>query len=161
MGRLALEELVSRYPAEPNVHYAFGTYIAPEEPDAALDEFRKELARDPEHVPALVQVASIELKRSNVAQALPAAESAARIGPTVPAARLVLGRALFEDGQTERAVQELERGAALAPESADIQFALARAYQRAGRAEDAARARQEFLRLGQGAAREAGKQARP
>jgi predicted Zn-dependent protease len=61
----------------------------------------------------------------------------------------VRGRALREAGETERAVQELERGAALAPESRDIQFALARAYQRAGRPADAERARQEFLRLDQ------------
>jgi tetratricopeptide (TPR) repeat protein len=149
VGRLALEELVSRFPAEPNVHYAFGSYIAPEEPEAGLAEYRKELARDPEHLPALVQVAAVELKRGNVAESLPAAESAARVAPDVPAAHLVLGRALFESGETGRAVAALERAAALAPESAEVQFALARAYQRAGRAEEAEKARQEFLKLDQ------------
>jgi tetratricopeptide (TPR) repeat protein len=147
IGRLALEELVSRFPAEPNVHYAFGAYIAPEEPDAAIAEFRKELARDPTHYPALLQVASIETKRGNPDKALAPAEEAARLAPDVPAARLILGRALLELGETERAVQELEKGAALAPNSPDIQFSLARAYKRAGREEDAERARQEFLRL--------------
>jgi tetratricopeptide (TPR) repeat protein len=146
-GRLALEELVSRFPGEPGVHYAFGTYIAPEEPDAALAAFRRELARDPDHYPALVQIASLETKRGNPEQALPPAEQAARLAPDVPAARLVLGRALLELGKTEEAVRELEKGAALAPESPDLQFSLARAYQRAGRADDAERARQEFLRL--------------
>jgi tetratricopeptide (TPR) repeat protein len=147
VGRLALEELVSRFPQEPNVHYAFGAYIVLEEPDAALAEFRKELARDPEHYPALLQIAALEAKRGNVDLALPPAEQAARLAPNVPAARLVLGRALLELGQTDRAVSELEKGAALAPESADLQFALARAYQRAGRNEEAEKARQEFLRL--------------
>jgi predicted Zn-dependent protease len=147
VGRLALEELVSRFPGEPNVHYALGTYIAPEDPEAAVVEFRRELARDPGHVPALVQIASIETRRGNAAEAVAPAEEAVRLAPDVPAARLVLGRALLELGQAERAVQELEKGAALAPESPDIQFSLARAYQRAGRGEDAERARQEFLRL--------------
>jgi tetratricopeptide (TPR) repeat protein len=147
IGRLALEELVSRYPSQPHVHYAFGLYVAPEEPDAAVQEFRKELGRDPRHYPSLLQIASVELKRGNVDVALPSAEAAARVAPDVPAARLVLGRALLEAGEAERAVQELERGAALAPESPDLQFSLARAYQRVGRAEDAERARQEFLRL--------------
>jgi tetratricopeptide (TPR) repeat protein len=147
VGRLALEELVSRFPEEPGVHYAFGAYVAPEEPEKALLEFRKELARDPAHYPALLQIASLEAKRGHADLALPPAEEAARLAPNVPAARLILGRALLELGETERAVSELEKGAALAPESADIQFALARAYQRAGRAGDAEKARQEFLRL--------------
>jgi tetratricopeptide (TPR) repeat protein len=147
IGRLALEELVSRFPAEPNVHYAFGVYIAPEEPEAALDELRKELAREPGHVAALVQIASVELRRGNHAAALPRAEEAARLAPNVPATRLVLGRALIESGEIDRAIAELESGAALAHESPDIQFALARAYQRAGRADDAERARGLFLKL--------------
>lgn len=155
VGRLALEELVSRYPAEPNVHYAFAAYVQPEEPDLAYEEFRKELARDPRHVPALLQVAAVELRRGRGSEALQSAEEAARISPDVPAARLILGRALLEVGQAERAVQELEQGAALAPESAEMRFSLARAYQRAGRAEDAQRAREEFLRLDR-AARERG-----
>jgi tetratricopeptide (TPR) repeat protein len=147
VGRLALEELVSRFPAEPNVHYALGLYVAPEEPEAALEEFRKELARDPAHVASLVQVASVELRRGQADQARSAAQKAVEIDPGVPAARLLLGRALLEAGEVDRAVQELEKGAKQAPESPEIHFSLARAYQRAGRDEDAARARREFLRL--------------
>jgi tetratricopeptide (TPR) repeat protein len=153
VGRLAVEELVSRFPAEPNVHYAFGSYVAPEEPEAAIEAFRRELRATPDHAPALVQIASLELRRGNAEAALGAAEQAVRLSPEMPAARLVLGRGLFEQGETERAVAELEKGAALAPRSAEIQFALARAYQRAGRAEDAERARERFRRL-RGDARE-------
>jgi tetratricopeptide (TPR) repeat protein len=151
VGRLALEELVSRYPAVPNVHYALGSYIAPDDPDAAVEEFRRELRANPEHVPAMLQMAMIELRRGNAAAALPLAEEGVRLAPEVPASHLALGRALLETGETERAVGALERSAALAPESADVQFSLARAYQRAGRPADAERARQEFLRLDQAA----------
>jgi predicted Zn-dependent protease len=147
VGRLALEELVSRYPTEPNVHYAFGVYLAPEEPDAALREFRTELRANPEHFPALLKIASLETRRGNGAEGVAAAEKAVSLQPALPGARLILGRALLEAGNAERAVQELEKGASMAPESGDIQFALARAYQRAGRTEEAARARQEFLKL--------------
>jgi hypothetical protein len=38
-------------------------------------------------------------------------------------------------------------GIKLAPDSPGLHFSLARAYQRAGRAEDAAREREEFTRL--------------
>lgn len=160
IGRLALEELVSRFPGEPNVHYALGAYVAPEEPDLAIAEFRKELARDPAHVPAMIQMAALELRQGDAAQAASLGEEATRLAPTVPAARLVLGRALLEKDEAARAVQELEQGVALAPESADLQFALARAYKRVGRAEDAERARQQFLTL-ERAAREHAKDSGP
>ncbi len=147
VGRLALEELVSRFPSVPNVHYALGAYIAPDDPEGALEEYRRELRAQADHYPSLLQIALIETNRGRAAEGLPFAEQAARVAPDVPAARLALGRALLDLGQTERAVAELEKGTALAPESPDLQFALARAYQRAGRADAAERARQEFLRL--------------
>ena len=46
-----------------------------------------------------------------------------------------------------KAVQELEVGVKLAPDSPETRFALAQAYERAGRKEDAARQRVEFKRL--------------
>jgi tetratricopeptide (TPR) repeat protein len=147
VGRLALEELVSRYPSVANVHYALGSYIAPDDPDAAIEEFRRELRANPQHVPAMLQMAMIEIKRGNAATALPLAEEGVRLAHEVPASHLALGRALLETGETQRAVEALERCASLAPDSADVQFALGRAYQRAGRAADADRARKEFLRL--------------
>jgi tetratricopeptide (TPR) repeat protein len=147
VGRLALEELVSRYPAEPNVHYALGTYLAPDDPDAALEELQRELRVTPDHAEALIQMAHLETRRGNVSAALPLAEKAVSLAPDVPAGHLVFGRALLELGRTEEAITQLERAGALAPTSADVLFALSRAYQRAGRAEAAARAREEFQRL--------------
>jgi tetratricopeptide (TPR) repeat protein len=147
IGRLALEELVARYPTEPNVRFAFGSYIAPEEPEAAIAEFEKELERDPDHYPSLLQIAQLLTRLGRPADALPFAEKAVRVAPGIPGARLVLGRALLETGDAVRAVTELEKGAELAPQSADMHFSLARAYQRAGREQEAARAREEFLKL--------------
>jgi tetratricopeptide (TPR) repeat protein len=147
VGRLALEELVSRFPTEPNVHYAFGVYLASEEPELALQEFRAELRSNPEHFPALLKIASLETSRGHGPEAVEAARKAVALQPKLPGAHLILGRALLEAGDAETAVSELEAAAALAPASGDVQFALARAYQRAGRAEDAARARQAFLKI--------------
>jgi tetratricopeptide (TPR) repeat protein len=147
LGRLALEELVSRFPSEPNVHYALGLYIAPDDPDAALEEFRRELRLTPDHLESLIQTAHLETRRGSAETALPFAEKAVAQAPDVPAGRLALGRALLELGRTDESIVHLERAAALAPESGDVQFALSRAYQRAGRTEAAARAREEFLRL--------------
>ena len=147
VGRMALEELVSRYPSQPNAHYALGTYIAPDDPDAAAEEFQKELRLDPDHAEALIQLAHLETRRGRAAAALPAAEKAVALVPDVPAGRLVLGRALLDLERTDEAIAQLQKAAQLAPESAEVHFTLSRAYQRAGRTEDASREREEFLRL--------------
>lgn len=59
-------------------------------------------------------------------------------------ARNVLGRVLLELGQIDRAVKELEEGVRLAPSIPEMHFALARAYSRAGRRQDADREREIF-----------------
>jgi tetratricopeptide (TPR) repeat protein len=147
VGRMAFEELLARYPTEPNVHYAFGTFLLNEEPDTALEEFRRELRTSPNHYHAMLQIAYEQIKRGNYAEALPMAEKAVEVAPKLFAARNALGRALLETGEIERATQELETGVKLAPDSPELRFALARAYQRAGRKEDADRQRAEFVRL--------------
>lgn len=147
VGRMAFEELVARYPTEPNVHYAYGTFLLPEEPDTALEEFRRELRTSPNHYHAMLQIAYEMNKRGNYQEALPMAEKAVELAPNLFAARNALGRALLETGEVNRAIQEIEAGVKLAPDSPEMRFALARAYQRAGREEDAARERAEFLRL--------------
>jgi tetratricopeptide (TPR) repeat protein len=146
-GRQAFEELVTRYPDAPNVHYAFGNYLVPEEPDIALEEFRRELRLQPNHVPSLLQIAFEQIKRTNYQEALTSAQKAVELAPGLFAARNALGRALLELGETDHAIEELETGVKLAPDSPDMYFALARAYQRAGRKEDADRARAQFLKL--------------
>ena len=60
-----------------------------------------------------------------------------------------LGRALVETGEVDRGIGELQRAVRLAPEAAEVHFALARAYSRAGREQEAASERAEFARLDQ------------
>ena len=52
-----------------------------------------------------------------------------------------------ETGALARGIVELETAAKLAPESPEMHFALARAYAKAGRKEDAERARATFAEL--------------
>jgi Flp pilus assembly protein TadD len=147
IGRLALEELVSRYPETSNVHYALGMYLLPDDPAGAVQEFHRELKVTPEHYVAMIQLALTELKRGRAAEALPQAEHAARLAPTVPAARLALARALLALGQVDRGVHEMEEASRLAPANPRLRYDLAQAYAQAGRAEDAARERGVFLKL--------------
>jgi tetratricopeptide (TPR) repeat protein len=140
-------ELGDRYPEMPNVRYARGVYLLQDRPDEALAEFRRELEISPSHLQAVLQIAFEYLKRGDYESALPWAEMAVELDPQSFVARNALGRIFHEIGETDRAIDELEKGLELAPDSPEMHFALARAYTRAGRREDAQRARTEFQRL--------------
>ena len=143
----AFGALVARYPETPNVHYAYGVFLLQEQPDKAIEEFKRELELQPDHPSSLMQIAFEYLKRSDAPAALPWAQKAVAAAPREFPAHKALGQALLETGDVDGALKELELGIKLAPDSPGLHFLLARAYQRAGRAEDAARARDEFTRL--------------
>jgi tetratricopeptide (TPR) repeat protein len=146
-ARRAFNELLTRYPEAPNVHYAHGVFLLSQDSDAALEEFRRELKSTPNHTPSMLQMAFEYHKRAEFETALPLAEKAAQLEPKSIPARNVLGRVLLELGQVERSIKELEAGVRLGPESPEMHYALARAYARVGRKEDAARERETFQRL--------------
>ncbi len=146
-ARAAFDMLLTRYPNDPNIHYPFGVFMLSQDADVALKEFKRELEISPLHFPAMVQMAFEYLKRDQFNDALPLAEKAVQLAPKLYAARNVLGRVLLELGQVERSIQELEEGVKLAPSSPEMHFALARAYTRAGRKQEAAREREAFKKL--------------
>jgi tetratricopeptide (TPR) repeat protein len=143
----AFEALVARYPETPNVHYAYGVFLLQEQPDKAIEEFTRELKIQPDHPATLMQLAFEYLKRSDGASALPWARQAVAVAPREFPAHKALGQALLETGDVDGAIQELLIGVKLAPDSPGLHFLLARAYQRAGRADEAAKERDEFTRL--------------
>jgi tetratricopeptide (TPR) repeat protein len=148
-ARKAFEQLIARYPQTPGVHYAFGLFLLNGEADAAIEEFQRELKISPSHAPAMLQIAFEYIKRGDYKAGLPYAEKAVQIAPKLFPGRNALGRILLEMGEVDRAIKELEAGVELAPDSPEMHFALARAYARAGRKEDAARERAIFTKLDQ------------
>ena len=118
-----------------------------EQGDKAIEEFKRELEIQPAHPWSLMQIAFEYLKRSDATAALPYAQQAAALVPNAFPAHKALGQALLDTGDVDGAIKELLIGIKLAPDSPGLHFALARAYQRAGRNEDAAREREEFTRL--------------
>ena len=146
-ARSAFDTLLAQYPNDPNVHYGFGVFMLSQDADISLKEFKRELEISPNHYPAMVQMAFEYLKRDQYNDALPLADKAVQLAPKLYAARNVLGRVLLELGQIDRSVKELEEGVKLAPSSPEMHFALARAYTRAGRKQEAARARETFKKL--------------
>ena len=148
-ARPAFEELVGRYPDSANVHYAYGIFLLGEDPDRAIEEFKKELKQSPGHSWSMLQLAFEYIKRSDWEAARPWAQQAVDTAPQDFAGRRALGQVLFELGDTAGAIEQLERGVKLAPDSPSLRFVLARAYQKAGRSADADREREEFRKLQQ------------
>ena len=129
-ARTALDELVARYPKTPHAHYARGVFFLTEDSERALEEFRRELAISPSHVPARLQIAFEYLKRGEPARALPIAIETVKLAPDHFAACLALGQVLLEMNDIERAIPQLEKAATLAPGSPQVHFMLARVHTR-------------------------------
>jgi predicted Zn-dependent protease len=146
-AKTAFDELVTRFPEEPNVRYAYGVFLLRDEPQAALREFRRVLALQPSNVPAMLQIVTQLIKQGDFQEALPYAEKAVAIAPDRSAARAAYGRVLLELGQTDRAIEELEEAVRLGPQNDQAYFALSRAYQRAGRPQQARKALAVFVEL--------------
>jgi len=142
--------LVDKYPDTPNIHYLYGSFLLFSDANGGLAEMKKELEVSPAHVPALVTIASEYIQRKEYKNGLPYAEKAVELEPQSFPAHAVLGRIFAEgDIDAERGVKELEEARKLAPTSPQVRIALATAYGKVGRKEDAARERQEFLKLRQ------------
>jgi tetratricopeptide (TPR) repeat protein len=146
-GLQLFQQLVSRYPDAPNVHYVYGTALAGDRPDEALEQFKQELSVSPGHALARVQIALELIKRSEYDAAMPYAMQAVRLAPRDFLARKALGQVKLQTGDLAGAIMELEKARALEPSSPSVRYQLSRAYQRAGRTEDASRERAEFTRL--------------
>jgi tetratricopeptide (TPR) repeat protein len=143
----AFQGLVERYPETPNVHYAYAVYLLIEQPEKAIEEFKRELQVQPNHPDSLMQIAAEYIKESNPEAAMPWARQAVEGSPNSFAAHKVLGDALLASNDIEGAIKELETSARLAPDSPSTHLSLAKAYQRAGRSEAAMKEREEFARL--------------
>ena len=141
-------EMLRKYPDTPQIHFVAGTIVLASDSDKALEEWKAELAISPAHPQALVSIAGEYLKRGEYQNALPYAEKAVDANPGYFTAHAILGQILSEGGlDVPRGVRELETARRLAPSQAQVRFALATAYAKANRKEDAARERAEFLRL--------------
>jgi tetratricopeptide (TPR) repeat protein len=141
------EELLQAYPSDPNVHFRYGALLHIQDADRGIEEIQKAVELAPDHVPALVSLSVIMLKREDAKAALEYAERAVKAGPNDFSTHVVLGRALIATDEPARAAVELEEAVKLAPGFPEAHFSLALAYNRLGRKEDATREQAEFKRL--------------
>ena len=143
----SFEQLATRYPETPSVHYAYGVFLLGEEPDLGIQHLERELVISPNDTWSMLQLAFEYLKRSDYAAAVTWARKAVDGDPGNFAARKALGQALLETGDIPGAIEQLEAGVGIAADSPALRFQLAKAYQKAGRTADAERERAEFTRL--------------
>ncbi len=141
------EALVARYPNEPNVHFRFGAFLNIQDSDRGIQEIKRTLELDPNHVLALVGLTAIYLKREDADNALAYGVRAVKAGPQDFSTHLELGLALLAKEQPAKAAAELQQAVKLAPANPDAHFGLGTAYSRLGRKPDAARELGEFKRL--------------
>jgi len=140
--------LLSKYGQQPEVHYLEGTHRLFElKPAEAAQEFRKELQISPQHAPAMLELARIDIDAGDQAEALSLARRATEIDPANPDAHHILGRALLEAGQAKEGSQELEAAERLAPDNPAVHFHLATAYKELGRKQDADREMSTYAAL--------------
>lgn len=141
-------ELLRKYPKTPEIHFLCGTLALANDSDQALEDWKAELVISPANPRALASIAGEYRKRSQYKVALPYAEKAVAANPNDFVTHAVLGQVLTEGNlDIARGIHELETAARLSPSQPQVRFALAAAYAKVGRKEDAARERAQFLRL--------------
>jgi tetratricopeptide (TPR) repeat protein len=141
------QEIAREKPNYPNIHYAFGLFLLETRnvPDA-VEQFRQEIRNCPDDVIPRLRIAATEYKE-NSAAGIPYAEEAVKLAPQQPFAHYLLGLLRLDLDKYQEAIPELELAEKGLPREPKLYAALASAYSRAGRKQEAVKARATFARL--------------
>ena len=136
--------LLQRQPDKVGIHYRIGGLLMSQpdtasNPQEARQEFEQELKLNPRNASAEYYLGELARQGNNLPAAIEHYSRATALYPGFAEAYGGLGRSLLESGKTADAVTPLQTAARLAPENPAVHFALATAYQRLGRKQDAAR----------------------
>jgi len=148
-ARHQFDALVDGHPQYSNLHYAYGKLLLEaNDNDSAVAQFQAEIHNNPTDAVSRLRIASAKY-RIDSAAGLPYAEEAVKLDPSLPLGHYLLGLLLLDTDDYQGAIPELEMAQKAFHDQPKIYFALASAYSRAGRKDDAARAREKFIRLNQ------------
>ncbi|HLY18082.1 MAG TPA: tetratricopeptide repeat protein [Bryobacteraceae bacterium] len=136
--------LLQKAPGTPGIHYRIGGLLLDHAGEAgsegdARKEFEEELKIDPTNAGAEYYLGEMARRAENLPEAVEHFSRATKLAPAFAEAQFGEGRALLDSGKTAESVAPLEAATRLAPDNPTMHFALATAYQRMGRKEDAAR----------------------
>ena len=136
--------LLQRTPDKPGIHFRIGGLIMsmPATKTSAAEaqkEFEQELKINPQNAAAEYYLGELARQADRLDEAIQHFTRSTRLFPDFAEAYGGLGRSLLDSGKAAAAVSPLETAVKLAPENPTLHLALATAYQRLGRKEDAAR----------------------
>jgi len=139
-------QLLTQYPTEFGVHYAYGLFLLETDIKQALAEFEKEVQLNPKHWPALLVIASIQIRQGTPEKAIESLHAAMKAVPDKYRwlCHLNIGRADLDANNAAAAISELEDAVRQMPSNASAHFFLAEAYRDAGRNADAEKEKTEF-----------------
>jgi len=144
----AFQDLLARFNSAPGVHAFYATYLLGEaKPQDAVRELRTEIGLNPRNARARALLALVLERLGDVSEALPLAAKAAADAPDLPRAQYAYGLTLLDTGETARAIPLLEAAGRAEPGQLEYHTAIARAYSKAGRYEDARRERRASIEL--------------
>lgn len=143
----AFKDLFQRYPTARNLHFLYGDLLLASSPAAAIPQFEKELKIAPDNTNATIMLAWSLLLQNRPDEALPYAIRLAQIQPERAGTQLILGRALLDTGDLNAGIEHLEHGLKLESDNLELHIALAKAYSKSGRDQDARRERALCLQM--------------
>jgi Flp pilus assembly protein TadD len=149
------QDLLREYPTIAGVHYLYGTYLSYTRPEEATVEFRRELELNPANADAGAMLALLLARANDLADALPYAKKAAAERPADALAEYAYGEVLMRTGDLRPAIARLEAAQRLDPDALEYHMALASAYSRAGRREEARQERRMSMDMAAGVQRRA------
>lgn len=141
VGVMEFQRLFQSYPTTRNLHYSLGYLLSTSDPYAAIMQMKQELQLAPSSAVVHSMLAWILGMQGDYIAALPEARKSVDEDPTLPMAQLVLGRDLVEAGDMEGALPHLQAVLKLDPANLEAHLALAKAYSKMGRKDDARRER--------------------
>ncbi len=125
-------------PKAPNAHFALGYLLWTQDQfEEAAREFQAELEIAPQNAQALAYWADSDIHLEKQDEALPLAEKAVQIDPSVAKAHVDLGILYAARDRQMDAVKEFKTAIRLSPGDQDPHWRLARLYQAMGRQEEA------------------------
>lgn len=128
-GLASFAELLSKYPAVPYLHFAYGSALfAAQKFEEAASEFRKETKVSPQSAAPYVHLGLCELALKHPREALEAAREAVRLAPDSPAAHEALAKSLEAANEPQKAAEEFAVAKQLLPEKPVIEAAIRQRY---------------------------------
>jgi len=145
----AFNDLFQRFPTARNAHFHYGNLLLAFGPEAAAPQFQKELEVAPDNADARIMFAWSLIMQNRPDEALPYAKRVAQEEPERAASQLILGRTLLDTGNTAAGIEHLQHALKLQPDNLEVHIALAKAYSKSGRDDDARGERALCLRMTQ------------